>query len=178
MPSRASVILDFESLTDGDVLNNQFPGMAFQNATVLTAGISLNEFEFPPRSGSNVVFDDGGPITITFGGLVFAFGGYVTYSSQISITAFNLAGDKVAQAIASFNSNLAITGDAGSSPNELLAVEFVTGISRITIGGNPTGASFTMDDALFTNIPEPIPMFLYLSGLAVMFISRKTLPIK
>ena len=46
--------LDFESLSDGDAVTNQFigEGVTFSNASILTAGVSLNEFEFPPKSGN------------------------------------------------------------------------------------------------------------------------------
>ena len=60
------VTLDFEGFPDGTLLTNQYSGLTFTNATVLMAGISLNEFEFPPRSGVNVVSDNGAPILISF----------------------------------------------------------------------------------------------------------------
>ena len=39
--------LDFESLSDLESVTNQFSGVTFANAVALTAGISLNEFDFP-----------------------------------------------------------------------------------------------------------------------------------
>src|SRR5688572_11915416 len=62
----APVLIDFDALGDGDgdAVTNQFAGVMFSNATVLTAGLSLNELDYPPRSGSNVVYDNGAPITI------------------------------------------------------------------------------------------------------------------
>ena len=54
-------VLDFEALPDGTRLTNQYPGVSFLNtASILVAGISLNEFEFPPHAGSHVVMDLGG----------------------------------------------------------------------------------------------------------------------
>src|SRR5882672_6224065 len=61
-----TVVLDFEGFSDSDFLTTQIPGLTFSNAMVLTASISLNEFDFPPHSGSNVIFDAGGPIGISF----------------------------------------------------------------------------------------------------------------
>jgi hypothetical protein len=58
-------IINFETFLDGSAIpdstniTNQFPGLTFSNTTVITAGMSLNEFEFPPHSGVNAVFDDG-----------------------------------------------------------------------------------------------------------------------
>src|SRR5580698_1855718 len=83
--ARADIVtLNFEDFPDGTPIpdstsiTTQFPGLTFTNTTVITAGISLNEFEFPPRSGSNVAFDDGGPITIAFASPTSSFSGYFT----------------------------------------------------------------------------------------------------
>ena len=62
----ASITLDFEGLPDSTILTTQYPGITFTNAIILTAGISLNEFEFPPHSGMNVVSDIEELITIKF----------------------------------------------------------------------------------------------------------------
>ena len=65
--------LTFERLADGAHVTTQFPDLVFTNATIATAGISLNEFEFPPHSGTGVVIDDGGPISIQFLAPVVSF---------------------------------------------------------------------------------------------------------
>jgi hypothetical protein len=83
------VAIDFETLADSETVTNQFAGLTFSNSKALSAGISLNEFEFPPRSGANVVLDDGGAISITFASLAQSFGAYFTYSSSISLKAFD-----------------------------------------------------------------------------------------
>ncbi|MGH9614348.1 MAG: hypothetical protein ACRD4P_14840 [Bryobacteraceae bacterium] len=46
-----TLVINFEGFSDGDILANQIPGLNFTNVQVATAGISLNEFDFPPRSG-------------------------------------------------------------------------------------------------------------------------------
>ena len=61
-----ALTIDFESLTDSESITGQFPGASFANAIVLRAGISLNEFEFPPASGQNVASDSGGAMSIVF----------------------------------------------------------------------------------------------------------------
>src|SRR4051812_25425006 len=58
--SAVATTLDFENLTDSDALTTQYSGLAFSTAIVLTAETSLNEFEFPPQSGVNVVSDNEG----------------------------------------------------------------------------------------------------------------------
>jgi hypothetical protein len=40
------VTIDFEGLTDSTAVTTQYSGLIFINATILTAGVSLNEFEF------------------------------------------------------------------------------------------------------------------------------------
>ena len=75
--SSSATSLDFEGLSDGDVVTTQFSaqGVTVSHSTVLTAGVSLDEFEFPPHSGSNVVVDEGGPMLFSFTMPVFSFGG-------------------------------------------------------------------------------------------------------
>jgi hypothetical protein len=60
--SAETVTLNFDGFPDSTILTDQYPGVTFTNAIILTAGISVNEFEFPPHSGVNIVSDNGGPI--------------------------------------------------------------------------------------------------------------------
>jgi len=54
-----TITLNFEGLGDLDSVTNQF-GLMFAKTVVLTPVISLNEIDFTPHSGVNVVSDDGG----------------------------------------------------------------------------------------------------------------------
>lgn len=171
-PVRAATIITFDGLADGAIVTNQFPGLNFSNTIALTAGISLNEFEFPPRSGLNVASDNGGPITISFTSAVSSFGGYFTYLVPLTLQAFNAGNTQVGQAISLFGSNLALSGDPGSSPNELLQVNFASGISKVTITGDPAGVSFSLDDATITSlpiqgVPEPSTISSLLTSMLV-----------
>src|SRR5712691_3984147 len=127
-----ATVIDFETLTDSTAITTQFAGLTFSNATVLTAGVSLNEFEFPPNSGNNVAADDGGAITIAFGVLQASVGGRFTYLLPLTLTAFDAALKPIATDVSDFSSNLALSGDPGSSPNELLQVSSALGIARVT----------------------------------------------
>jgi hypothetical protein len=169
------VTLDFEGFPDGTPLTTQYSGLTFTNTTVITAGISLNEFEFPPHSGSNVVFDDGGPIGIDFATPILNFGGFFTYLKPLTLAAFDASSTQVASAISAFSNNLALSGEPGSSPNEFLSVSFAAGISSVTISGDPLGGSFTMDDATYTAVPEPTTISLLLTvGLGIIALRRLT----
>lgn len=98
----AGTILNFEGFPDSTILTNQYLGVTFSNAIILTAGISLNEFEFPPHSEVNVVSDNGGPMSITFSSPVESFGGYFTYAEALTIQAFNVSNLEIASAVPHF----------------------------------------------------------------------------
>lgn len=148
-----AVTIDFEGLADSTPVVDQFAamGLTFADATVLTAGISLNEFEFPPHSGENVVFDDGDAILLAFdaGINVIEVAGFFTYSVPITLTAFDADGNIVDTATSAFSSNLGLSGDLGSTPNEFLSVSFSGGIASVLIEGDSSGSSFTLDDLSF-----------------------------
>jgi len=168
-----TVVIDFESLSDSTSVTNQFPGLVFNDATVITAGVSLNEFEFPPHSGTNAVFDDSGPISIVFSFAqpVVSFGGFFTYQMPLTLDAFDNTSNQVDAVTSSFSSNLALSGDVGSTPNEFLQVAFAGGLSRVTITGDPAGSSFVLDDVTVKTpaVPEPPGFLLLIITVAVLF---------
>jgi PEP-CTERM motif len=178
--SATPITLDFESLTEFTSVTTEFAGVTFSNATVLAAGSTLNEFELPPHSGQNVVFDDGGAMSIMFAGTVSSFGGYFTYFMPLTITAFDASHNAIATASSTFGTNLGLSGDPGSAPNELLTLSSAIGISSILISGDPGGGSFVMDDATYDTagtvapVPEPGTISLLTLGLVSMAGRRLT----
>jgi hypothetical protein len=169
--AQAQVTIDFEGLPDTTPVTNQYSaqGLTLAGATAISAGISLNELEFPPKSGTNVVFDDGGPITGSFAVPVSDLEGFFTYSSPITLTAFNGA-TPVGSAVSSYPQNFV---SSGNPPNELLQVSFAGGITNFSIVGAAGGGSFVLDDLQFTPgtlpspspVPEPATASLLLLGL-------------
>jgi hypothetical protein len=145
--SATAIPLDFEGLTDLEELTTQFPGLVFSNALVFSAGSSLNEFEFPPRSGSNVITDNGGPITIGFSQQVFSLAGYFTYITPVTLTAFDFNNNVIGSVISALSSNY--ESSLTPSPNELLAFNSMTGISSVTLSGEQFGGSFVLDDLTY-----------------------------
>lgn len=168
LPARATALTNFEQFTDSEILTTQIPGLTFTNTIILTAGISLDEFEFPPHSGSNVASDNGGLITIEFSSPVFLFNGYFTYAEPLTLDGFGSSNNLLASANSKFSSNLALSGDPGSSPNEFLQISSSAGLTEITITGDPNGGSFVMDDISFGSVPEPASYALLLLGTAVL----------
>jgi len=173
LPQRSfGLTIDFDALADLDAVTNQFPDILFSNATILTAGISLNEFEFPPKSGSNVVFDDGGPMTLSFLTPVLGVSGFFTYLSPLTLSAFDSGGNLLASLSSAFANNMALSGDGGSSPNELLGFSGLGPIGSLTIAGDASGGSFVADNITFTPattaVPEPGTVMLVGSGLLAL----------
>lgn len=167
--------IDFEGFPGGTALTTQYPGLTFINATVLTAGVGLNEFEFPPHSGTNTVFDDGGPMSISFATPILSFGAYFTYAEPLLLQARDATGTQVASTTSAFFSNMALSGDPGSAPNEFLGLNYASGIASITITGDAFGGSFVMDDVGATSAaPEP-GSFILLSTIipAFLWIARR-----
>lgn len=170
--SRASTTtVDFESFSDDTVLTNQIAGLTFTNTHVWSAGLSLNELEFPPHSGSNVAVDSGGPIFIDFSSSVLSFSGFFTYSTSLALTAFN-GGLTVGTVNSSSASNFV---SSGNSPNEFLQVSFAGGITRVRIAADPNGSSLTLDDATVTTsasaVPEPSSGLLLATGAIALILS-------
>lgn len=174
------ITYDFDGIADGTALTGQYAGLHFAHATVLRAGISLNETAFPPHSGTGVVYDDGGAIEITFDTLASSVSGYFTYSEGLTFSAYDSADNLLRSVTATWLANQADgTGDAGSVPNELLAIDFgVDSIARIVIRGAADGASLVLDDLTVGTaavaVPEPATLPLVALGLAALLARRRT----
>lgn len=173
-----AIVYDFDTFNDSVGIANQYSGLAFINTTVLERGISLNEFSFPPHSGDDAAFDDGGPIVITFSSPVQSVSGYFTYLNGLTLSAYDSNNNLVDIAYSTFLTNLADgTGDVGSVPNELLSVAGMGDqIARIVVGSSTSGSSFVMDDLTvstsITALPIPGTLPLILGGLALIVSCR------
>ena len=174
--------LNFDSLNDGDLVTNQFSaqGVTFQNAIALAAGISLNEFEFPPRSNSNVISDSNGPLSIIFSTPQPSIFAYFTYAEMITLNAYDATNTLLGSLSSAVGcaSNALLSGTAGCSPNELLTLSGLGDISRVVITGNLAGGSFVLDDLDFpvgvtTGIPEPSTVAMLAGGLGVLVLSMR-----
>jgi hypothetical protein len=177
-PPTGAVTLNFEGLAEWTSVTNQYAGVTFSGATVLTAGMSLNELEFPPFSGVNVVLDSGGPITGQFTIPVSNFGAHYTYNSQLTLTVWDTSNALLGSLNSSYSANTALSGNPGSVPNEFLSMSFASGISRFEIVGNSSGSSFVMDDFQFTpivppTVPDASALLLGAMGMSALWASRR-----
>ena len=171
--SASPIIIPFENFfSDGDVVGQIGP-LVFTNATVQTAGISLNELEAPPLSGVNVISDIGGPMRIDLVNPIASLGGFFTYATMLSFKAFDASDNLLGEVSSAFASNLALSGDAGSSPNEFLQLAFPN-MAYVTITGDVAGSSFVADDLVVDPlVPEPSLLALTLLGAAACWRRRK-----
>ena len=180
--SASAATITFDDLVDdfatGVVVDTQYAGFQFSNTLALTAGLTLNEIEFPPHSGAVVASDAGGPITIVFSESFDVISAFFTYMQMITLTAYDAADVQIGQAVSLYASNLADgSGDAGSSPNELLEIVATGPIARLVIQGDTAGGSFTMDDftarSAGVGIPEPASLLVVGMGLASLFVRAR-----
>jgi hypothetical protein len=141
--------ITFDNLPDGAKVTNQYAGVVFTNATAITAGLTLNEFEFPPKSGATVLYNEGGAMTLVFTPPIYGVAGSFTYNSPLTMTAFDASGTQLGSVTSRFASNLALSGAAGSNPKEVLAFPAVLGIAKIVLTAAGNGM-FVLDDLLLT----------------------------
>lgn len=167
----APVVIDFEGLTDTELVTNQYLvafGITFDGATALLRGAlpvggSLNELDFPPHSGDAVVFESAsGGITVTFATPALSIGGFFTYNAQVTLTAY-LGANVVDSVTSLFSDNI---GTGVNPPNEFITVSSPGGITSLTIVGDSAGGSFVLDDFSAENVPEPgVTALLCASGV-------------
>jgi hypothetical protein len=169
--------ISFEEISDGTPVSSQYPGLLFTNAMALSAGISLNEFEFPPRSGVSVVVDNEGPITLSFATPVRRVGGFFTYLEPVLLRGFDEAGELLVSSTSAFLTNLAISGEVGSSPNEYIELLSSEDLYSISISGNSSGFSFALDDLSVGDsaqlVPEPSYSVLFAAAMILLLMTGR-----
>ena len=163
-----TIVIDFESLTDYEVVDDQYLALGADfggTATILTAGVSLNPI-FPPYSGSNVITDDPllGIVRIDAVGSPWSMiGGYVTGNTNITLTAY-AADSSVLGTVSTGGANY-IGAGTGLLPNIFLSVT-APGIAYAVF--SDSGYSFTVDDLSLQAIPAPGAILLGSIGMGVV----------
>jgi hypothetical protein len=171
----ADLVINFEGLADEEPVTAQFSGLGVTfsgQAVVLQAGLSLNDFLFPPRSGVNVVSSDLGQINVAFSQPQASVGGFFTHASPVTLTAFNA--QNVAVATTTVSGDNTVSGS--NSPNEFVSTSSAAGITSVMISG--TGTEFTLDDLTAVPIitPEPDIALVGLGLLALAMVAVRVRP--
>jgi hypothetical protein len=163
--------VDFEGFADGDALTSEIPGLIFSDATVLTAGVSLNETDFPPHSGSNVIATFGGFLTVSFDSPVNLVSGFISYADAAGVNLSLYDINNILLADALFASPLSQDGivsnlfiSLGSSNVRSMVLSLNSAIPD---------SPFTFDDFSYLSIPEPATILLI--SLGVLGINYSTI---
>jgi N-acetylmuramoyl-L-alanine amidase len=146
------VTLGFDGLSDLSSNVNDL-GVTFTGATVLRCGASLNCPQFPPYSGSNVIYDAvGGVITATFDskttGNVKKVSARVTGNRNVTMTAFDK--DGVVVGTAQTGGANFVGSSTGLPSNILLSIDLKdskNSIAKVTF--RDSGNTYTIDDFSF-----------------------------
>jgi len=172
-----ATVINFEGLSDSDMIG-RIGAAEFTDTYVASAGSSLNDLEFPPNSGINVVYNPDDMINVRFDDLMEKVGAFVTYTSPVFLQAFDDNGVLVTTVVSLYFANTALTGDPGAAPNEYLEVSALSGIRSVLFSTGLLGPTFVIDDLTFEalagpgpgpgpGLPEPPTALLILLGLVV-----------
>ena len=153
--------LDFEGASGGTDVADTYAGLGihFGGAVFATAGIDLNETDFPPFSGVNVVLpNDSGLIRASLDKPATSISAYFTYALDpgvhLYLTAYatpDFTGPALFSKQSLFSENYAGSGHA---PNEWIGVgRILPQIRSFEISGGGIPGGFTMDN--LTVVPEP-----------------------
>jgi hypothetical protein len=142
----SQLVMNFDDLLDSTRVTNQYPNVLFEHATAISAGVSLNEYNARPHSGSTVIFDDGGPITVTFASPIKSCSAYMAYSHQVTLVGYDEKDNVVSRAKSKLDGNFPATQAIQTEPMEAVRIRSEQGIKRVRITGADSGSSFALDD--------------------------------
>ena len=181
-----TTVIGFDDIPEGTIATNQFGGVTFTGASVLTEGSELNS-AYPPVSPPNVVYDYlDGIITLNFSTNVDAVGAFVTGDLPISESIFN--GATLLGTTTTGGANEVGSG-TGLSPNIFLNLASSTDITS-AVFDNGTGGTesdtFTLDNVTVdggaitvSGVPEPSTWLLMIAGIGSIGVmlrrTRKTM---
>jgi hypothetical protein len=160
--------INFDGLPDSTAVGDTYAsaGIHFAHGIALTAGVSLNEIQFPPHSGTGVLADGGSTIVITFDSAASGISAYFAHLNQLTFTAFDAGGGL----LGTYSSPL--TSFTGGT--EQIGLGF-SGVSELDISAQ-TPSTYMLDDLSFQTgaTPSGVPdsgstlTLLAMAGLALL----------
>ena len=173
------ITYDFEDFADStDVAALTAPlgtTLTVGGATVASAGISLNDIDYPPLSGLNAVYNSGDAVTIGFSTAVNSLSAFFTYLAPVTLTAY-FNGAAIGSVTGAFDANYV---SSGNNPNEFLELAGLGVFNSVTIATGFGAGSFVFDNLTVdvpdsSNVPEPGTLSLMaLGGVALLRRRRK-----
>lgn len=144
----AAYTLDFEDLADMTSLTDQYvsSGITFSGGTVLEAGRSLFEEEFPPHSGVMALLVEEVSLVVGFSSPVDEASLFATYDAPLMLHFYDVTGKQLGGLLSAYASNLGLSGEPGSHPNEFFSFVCERRIARMIIATDGSIGSFTLDD--------------------------------
>lgn len=154
----AAMPVHFEQFTDTFPLTNEVSGLTFSGGNVLTAGVSLNEFDYPPSSGSNVLAALLGSLTVNADTPFDQFSASFTFEDSLNFSGFDNLGNLL------FIFDSPVASNLGS---HTLIGQSAPGIASLVVASQ-SGTPFTMDDFDIgvSSVPEPGTLGLLTLGAA------------
>ncbi len=152
-----AAVIGFEDLTDSTRVADQYRvlGPVFSSGVVAESGISLFELEYPPFEGDKALIVDTGLLELRFDTPATSVGAYITYASPLRVVFYDSAGEPVETLSSRFSSNLALSGDLGSNPNEYFGLDYAPGLSRVVFRLFSEGGAFVVDEISVVTVDEP-----------------------
>lgn len=160
-----AALVNFEGFGDNFTLTNEVVGVQFNGGTVLTAGIGLNELDFPPHSGDNVLAGLSGGLTLSFDTPQTSFSGWFTHGNTLNFLGLDALNNVILSASTADVSNLGDFDQYAFLGLNLKAL-IITSID---------GSSFVLDDLFFgaNAVPEAPGWSLAALGLALLAASQR-----
>jgi len=159
--AHAEIIIDFDSLTHFDLVDNQFSelGADFNSDATVLDYLSSST---PPHSGSKVIFNfPSNDIRVdAIGSEWLMAGGYVTGSANVILTAYDYS-NTLLGSDSTGGANIVGFG----TPNIFLNIS-ASNIAYV-IFSIDTGNTFNIDDFTFVPVPVPAGVLLGMLGLGV-----------
>lgn len=161
----AAMPIDFEQFTDSFALTNELSGLSFSGGTVLTAGVGLNEFDYPPSSGSNVLTAFLGSLTVRADTPFNHFSANFTFDEVLNFSGF----DGLGNLLFSFNSPVA------SNLGSFTPIGYGAPDIASLVVASHSGTPFTLDDldVGVASVPESGTLGLLTLGIVAGAMVRR-----